>query len=52
MAASSSKMLQIARTSGRKPDPKTKIQNGKNINPKTILDPFKIVEDGPFSSML
>ena len=41
MAASSSKMLQIARKTGRKADPKKK-RNGENIIPKTILDPLSI----------
>jgi len=34
MAASSSKMLQIARKTGRKTDPKNKSQNGKTYFPK------------------
>ena len=40
MAASSSKMLQIARKTGRKNRSKKTSQNGKNIIPKTILDPI------------
>ena len=42
MSASSSKMLQIARKTGRKTNPK-RIPKRKNIIPKTILDPFKVV---------
>ena len=42
MSASSSKMLQIARKTGRKTHPK-KNPKRKNIIPKTILDPFKVI---------
>ena len=40
MAASSSKILQIARKTGRKNRSKKTSQNRKNIIPKTILDPI------------
>jgi hypothetical protein len=36
------KMQQIARKTDRTADPK-KTQNGKNIFPKTILDPFLLI---------
>ena len=42
MAASSSKMLQIARKTCRKYGSQKRIQNGKSIIPKTIPDPFII----------
>ena len=42
MAASSSKMLHRARKTCRKNGSQKRIQNGKNIIPKTIPDPFII----------
>ena len=42
MAASSSKMLQMARKTCRKNGSQKRIQNGKNIIPQTIPDPFII----------